>query len=316
MQNWLHRQIEGSQRNSASIVWRRNLLCLGSSCELPGIFGKFRIGYKVCFWAIIWVICFQIHFRMLDELGMDLVYEERFCDAFKRYARSREGKNLMQRMRAAETFSLKERSNSDHDQREYKHATKFLEEKFPDKIGEQIVSFFSLGFCDINSIQFVGNDIRVRMGNNINVSAVCIQETWKDGGCWILIPYYITVSITLISLIVVWFKFDINNKNGQFNLLVVTSTLYGEREKIKKLIVRCFQTIFPNTTSLQHASSIVWTMHHTPSITKNKCLSNEGVLIQLAMMICVLRNKAHLFKREFHVLTKQFGQIFHRMKAF
>lgn len=78
---------------------------------------------------------------MLDDLGMDLVYEERFCDAYKRYLESRENKDLMKRMRAAEVFSLKQRSNSDHDQKEYQHAAKFLEENFPDKLGEEVVHF-------------------------------------------------------------------------------------------------------------------------------------------------------------------------------
>jgi single-stranded DNA-binding protein len=77
---------------------------------------------------------------MLDELGMDLIYEERFCDAYKRYIQDPENQSTMKRMRAAEAFSLKERSNSDYDQREYRQAAEFLEKEFKEKLGEQVVS--------------------------------------------------------------------------------------------------------------------------------------------------------------------------------
>jgi hypothetical protein len=110
---------------------------------------------------------------MLNELDMDLVLEERFVDAYKRYLEGREGKALMQRMKAAETFSLKERSNSDHDQKEYKNATKYLEDKFANRIGEKVVSL-KFTFTNFHNL---GNNLRIRMDRNFNVSDFCIQET-------------------------------------------------------------------------------------------------------------------------------------------
>lgn len=78
---------------------------------------------------------------MLNDLDMDLVYEKRFCDVYKDYLKGGEGKQLLQRMKAAELFSLRDRSSSEHDKREYQHAAKFLTEEFPDKPNEQVVSF-------------------------------------------------------------------------------------------------------------------------------------------------------------------------------
>jgi hypothetical protein len=78
---------------------------------------------------------------MLNDLGMDLVYEKRFCDAYKDYLEDHEGRQLLQRMKAAEIFSLRERSSSEHDKREYQHVVDFLADKFPDKPNEQVVSF-------------------------------------------------------------------------------------------------------------------------------------------------------------------------------
>lgn len=77
---------------------------------------------------------------MLDDLGMDLVKEARFCDAQKEYIESQEGKKLMQRMQAAEKFTLKERSTSEHDQKEYKHVIECLEKFAAEgKQNEQVV---------------------------------------------------------------------------------------------------------------------------------------------------------------------------------
>jgi len=76
--------------------------------------------------------------HMLNELDMELIYEERFCDAYKRYLDSHEGKQLMHRMKAAETFSMRDRSNSGNDEKEYKHASDFLEENFSGKLYEKV----------------------------------------------------------------------------------------------------------------------------------------------------------------------------------
>jgi hypothetical protein len=82
---------------------------------------------------------------MLKELDMDLVYEERFCDAHSRYLKdSREGKPLMQRMRAAEQFSLRQQSNSPTEKAKYIHATKYLEENFPDNHNESVVRHLNM----------------------------------------------------------------------------------------------------------------------------------------------------------------------------
>ncbi|KAI6202481.1 MRNA cap guanine-N7 methyltransferase [Aphelenchoides besseyi] len=81
---------------------------------------------------------FDLLQRMLADCDMELVYMKPFSEIYKEYMNDKSGLQLMSRMKAVETFTLRERSHSKHDRNQYAHATKFLEEKFPNSNNEAI----------------------------------------------------------------------------------------------------------------------------------------------------------------------------------
>ncbi|KAI6222831.1 MRNA cap guanine-N7 methyltransferase [Aphelenchoides besseyi] len=81
---------------------------------------------------------FDLLQRMLADCDMELVYMKPFSEIYKDYLNDKSALQLMSRMKAVETFTLRERSHSKHDRNQYAHATKYLEEKFPNNNNEAI----------------------------------------------------------------------------------------------------------------------------------------------------------------------------------
>lgn len=81
---------------------------------------------------------------MLNGLGMDLVCEERFRDAYMRYIGNScgKGKMLLQKMNVFKRCSLRDRSNGGHDE-EYQHATEYMENRLSGDGNEQVVRVFN-----------------------------------------------------------------------------------------------------------------------------------------------------------------------------